>query len=138
MKPRELEYSRTFNLGDFQSERITLKVDLDETEDLDESYRTLKARVFKLQQEGDLLEETKKAVDSDTSISPVKQAFPDDLKTLLIFEETKDAIIIKTKGFLGSQNFAKIGAVVRNLGGNWVSSGKESHFKIPKNHSRKQ
>ena len=44
MKYRELEYSRTFNLGDYQSERITLKIDLDETEDLDECYRTTKAR----------------------------------------------------------------------------------------------
>lgn len=132
MKYRELEYSRTFNLGNYQSEHITLKADLDETEDLDESYRTLKARVFKLQQEGGLLKETKKAVDSDASLSPVKQNFPDDLKALLIFEETKDAVIIKTKGFLGSANFAKIGAVVRNLDGEWISAGKESHFKIPK------
>lgn len=132
MKYRELEYSRNFNLGNYESERITLKVDLDETEDLDESYRTLKARVFKLQQEGDLLEETKKAVDSDASLSPVKQAFPEDLKALLIFEESKDAVIIKPKEFLGSANFAKIAAVVRELKGEYISAGKKSHFRIPK------
>lgn len=65
MKYRELEYSRTFNLGSFQSERIGLTVDLDETENLDENFRTLKAIVFRLHQEGELLEDSKVAVEAD-------------------------------------------------------------------------
>ena len=130
MNYRELEYSRTFNLGDYQSERITLKIELDENEDLDESYRSLKASVFKLQQEGCLIENTKRVVEIDKHLEPLKQKFPSELAALLIFSETKDAVIIKTKGFLGTANFAKIGAVVRNLGGEWISSGKDSHFKI--------
>lgn len=135
MKYRELEYSRTFNLGDYQSERISLTVDLDEIEiakhekeirsklplgstarlsvnraveilrelkreergepieepdleeaeesqqlkefltryakalkkieNLDESFRTLKATVFRLQSEGELLEDTKKAIENE-------------------------------------------------------------------------
>ena len=64
MKPRVLEYGRTFNLGDYESERITLTVDLDETEDMDEAFRTTKARVFHLHEEGKLLEESKAVVES--------------------------------------------------------------------------
>ena len=132
MNYKELEYSRTFNLGDYQSERITLKIDLDETEDLDESFRTLKAKVFNLQQKGKLIKETKKSIELDKQVEPLKQKFPSELAALLIFSETKDAVIIKPKEFLGSANFAKIGAVVRNLKGEYVSAGRESHFKIQK------
>mgnify|MGYP001122195793 CR=1 FL=1 len=73
MKYRELEYSRTFNLGDFQSERITLKADLDETENLDDSFKTLKATVFRLQNEGKLIEESRKVVRSDKRPERIKQ-----------------------------------------------------------------
>jgi len=132
MKYRELEYSRNFNLGNYESERITLKIDLDENEDLDESYRTLKATVFRLQQEGGLIEDSKKVVEADKRLDSVRKAFPEELKKLLIFEESKDTVIIKTKGFLGSNNFAKIAAIVRNLSGEYVSAGKESHFKLPR------
>ena len=132
MKYKELEYSRNFNLGNYESERITLKVDLDETEDLDESFRTLKATVFRLQKEGGLIEDSKKVVEADKRLETVKKAFPQDLANLLFFEETKDAAIIKPKEFLGSQNFAKIAAVVRELKGEYISAGKESHFKIPR------
>ena len=130
MKYRELEYSRTFNQGNYESERITLKVDLDEAEDIDESYRTLKAAVFKLQSKGEIIDDSKKAVETDKKLEPIKKAFPPELANLLIFEETKDFVIIKTKGFLGSANFAKIASVVRELGGNYISAGKDSHFKI--------
>lgn len=65
MKYRQLEYSRTRNLGNFESERIGLTVDLDETEDLDEAFRTTKAKVFHLHEEGALLEESKTAVEAD-------------------------------------------------------------------------
>jgi len=132
MKYRELEYSRTNNLGNYESERITLKVELDETEDLDESYKTLKATVFRLQKEGGLIEDSKKVVEADKRLETFKKAFPQDLANLLVFEESKDAVIIKPKEFLGSANFAKIASVVRELKGEYVSAGKESHFRIPR------
>jgi len=65
MKYRELEYSRTFNLGQYESERIGLRVDLDEIEDIDETFKTMKGRVFKLHEEGRLLEDSKAAVEAD-------------------------------------------------------------------------
>ena len=132
MKYRELEYARTFNRGNYESEKITLKAELDETEELDESFRTLKATVFRLQTEGKPIEDSKKAVESDKKLEPIKKAFPDDLSNLLIFEEQENFVIIKPKEFLGSANFAKVGAIVRELKGEYVSAGKQSHFKIMK------
>ena len=130
MRFRELEYSRTFNLGHYQSEHITLKADLDETEDLTESFKTLKFAVFRLHKEGEQIEETKKIVEADERLEPVRKAFPQDLASLLVFEEKQDSIIVKPKEFLGSDNFAKIASIVRNLGGEYISQGRQSHFRI--------
>ncbi|MFX0199459.1 MAG: hypothetical protein ACFFCW_25335 [Candidatus Hodarchaeota archaeon] len=64
MSPRRLEYSRTFNLGNYESEKIGLTIDLDEMEDLDEAFRTTKAKIFHLFEEGNLLEESKEAIEA--------------------------------------------------------------------------
>jgi hypothetical protein len=62
----------------------------------------------------------------------VKMMFPEDLEGLLGFEEKDDYIIIKPRQFLGSDNFAKIASIVRGAGGDYVSAGKASHFRVPK------
>ena len=66
------------------------------------------------------------------TISDVKTLFPSDLGRLLIFEDTEEYITIKTRRFLGSDNFSKIAAIVRSIDGEYVSAGKDSHFKVPK------
>ena len=65
-------------------------------------------------------------------IKDVKQAFSSELAGMLLFEETGKFVIVKPRRFLGSDNFAKIAAVVRDLGGEYVSAGRNSHFKIVK------
>ena len=47
-------------------------------------------------------------------------------------QEKDDTIILKPKSFLGSEDFAKIAHIVRTNKGEYISAGKESHFKIPK------
>ena len=66
-------------------------------------------------------------------INDVKQAFSPELAGMLLFEQSGKFIIVKPRRFLGSDNFAKIAAVVREIGGEYVSAGRNSHFKIPKN-----
>ena len=130
MKITGIDYERLFPLGQYENERITLHADVDVTENPFDVFKDLKATVFQLHGEGKLLEESKKVVESDKRLEHVKKAFPDDLRNLLIFEEQENMVIIKPKEFLGSANFAKIGAVVRELKGEYVSAGRESHFKI--------
>jgi len=74
----------------------------------------------------------KAEISSSGMIKQVKNNFPKNLAELLTFEIKDDCAIIKPKRFLGSNNFAKIAAIVRNLSGEYVSAGKESHFKIPR------
>ena len=69
-------------------------------------------------------------------IKDVKQAFSSELAGMLLFEETGKFVIVKPRRFLGSDNFAKIAAVVRDLGGEYVSAGRNSHFKIVKQDSK--
>ena len=66
------------------------------------------------------------------ALEDAKTLFPEDLENLLSFEEKDDYIIIKPRQFLGSDNFSKIASAVRQAGGEYVSAGKASHFKVPK------
>jgi hypothetical protein len=66
------------------------------------------------------------------SIEDIRMAFPEDLEHLLSFEEKGDYIIVKPRQFLGSENFAKIASAVRGIGGEYISAGRDSHFRVPK------
>ena len=66
------------------------------------------------------------------SLQDIRMAFPEDLENLLSFEERDDYIIVKPKQFLGSENFAKVASAVRGLGGEYISAGRDSHFRVYK------
>ena len=66
------------------------------------------------------------------SLDEMRMSFPEELEARLSFEEKGDYIIIKPKQFLGSENFAKIASAVRGMGGEYISAGKDSHFRVPK------
>jgi len=66
------------------------------------------------------------------AIDDIKMMFPEDLENLLSFEEKEDYIMIKPRQFLGSENFAKIASAVRGIGGEYISAGKASHFRVPR------
>ena len=70
--------------------------------------------------------------DKKKSIEDIRMAFPEDLENLLSFEEKDDYIMIKPRQFLGSENFAKIASTVRGMGGEYISAGKDSHFRVTK------
>jgi hypothetical protein len=75
---------------------------------------------------------TPEVYEKKMSIEDIKTMFPEDLENLLSFEEKEDYIMIKPRQFLGSDNFAKIASIVREIGGDYISAGKESHFRVPK------
>jgi len=66
------------------------------------------------------------------TIESVQTWFPKDLKKMLTFEDLEDYIMIKPRQYLGSENFAKIASIVHDNGGEYISAGKESHFRVPK------
>ena len=66
------------------------------------------------------------------TIDDIKALFPKDLEEMLMFEEAEEDIVVKPRQFLGSENFAKIASIVRDAGGEYISAGRESHFRIPR------
>jgi len=75
---------------------------------------------------------TPESREQKTAIEDIRMMFPEDLEDLLSFEEKEEYIIIKPRQFLGSENFAKIASIVRGIGGDYISAGKESHFRVPR------
>ncbi len=67
-----------------------------------------------------------------SDLNRVQNAFPPELKALLRFEEADDFVIVKPRRFLGSENFAKIASIIRDVGGEYISAGRESHFRVKK------
>ena len=68
------------------------------------------------------------------TIEDAQKVFPSDLARMLYFEETDEYIIIRPRQYLGSDNFAKIASIIRDqLKGEYVSAGRESHFRVPRN-----
>jgi len=65
-------------------------------------------------------------------LSRVRNSFTDEYQEMLKFTDEGDYIKIATRKFLGSDNFAKIASIVRSLGGEYISAGKNSHFKVEK------
>jgi hypothetical protein len=63
----------------------------------------------------------------------IKVMFPNDLEAMLEFKENEEYVIIRPRRYLGSEFFAQIASIIRDAGGEYISAGKDSHFKIPKN-----
>jgi hypothetical protein len=120
------------------------KTNLDElTRKIDELLNVLKVISGDLTEVSKSLKEIKEpAVASTISVTQasekkqgtkaVKEEFSPELEGMLTFEDKGNYIIVRPRRFLGSDNFAKIASVVRNLGGEYISAGKNSHFKVPK------
>jgi hypothetical protein len=70
--------------------------------------------------------------DKSKTLEDIRMMFPEDLDNLLNFEEKPDYIMIKPRQFLGSENFAKIASTVRGIGGEYISAGRDSHFRVYK------
>jgi hypothetical protein len=72
------------------------------------------------------------AAPKSQNVEDIRMMFPQDLESMLLFEDKDDYIMIKPKQFLGSENFAKIASTVRGIGGEYISAGRDSHFRVYK------
>jgi hypothetical protein len=68
-------------------------------------------------------------------IRTVEQArllFPEELDAKLSFEDKDTYIEVKPKQFLGSNYFAEVAGIVRAAKGEYISAGRDSHFRVYK------
>jgi hypothetical protein len=61
----------------------------------------------------------------------IEAQFPEELRELLDFRFADDCMLIKPKKFLGGDLFPKVASIVRAIGGEYISAGTDSHFKVP-------
>lgn len=79
-----------------------------------------------------------KALDSLAEYGGAVKNFPatlfseQDVSKLEIIEKD-DCWIIKPRKYLGSNTFRRVSGAVREANGEYVSQGKDSHFRVPKN-----
>ena len=66
-----------------------------------------------------------------SEVDRIRNGFPDDLQKLLDFYEKGNYVIAKPKRYLATE-FSAVADIVKELGGDYISAGKESHFRIPK------
>lgn len=72
-----------------------------------------------------------------SSIEDIKIKFPKELEELLEFEEYPELVTVRGKRFLETGDFRKVSAIVKSLGGEYVSNGAKSHFKVPRQQASK-
>ena len=65
-------------------------------------------------------------------VEDVRMMFTKELEEMLRFEDEEGFIKITPRQYLGSDNFAKIASIIRGAGGEYVSAGRDSHFRVPK------
>ncbi len=65
-------------------------------------------------------------------VEDIRMMFSKELEELLSFEDAGGFIKVKPRQYLGSDNFAKIASTIREAGGEYISAGRDSHFRIPK------
>jgi hypothetical protein len=65
------------------------------------------------------------------NIEQAKGLFVEALRDLLTFEQQGEYIIIKPRQYLESENYSEVLRIVQANKGEYVSAGKESHFRIP-------
>jgi len=76
--------------------------------------------------------EAQKGGEKVLTVEEAKKLFPDDMRGYLKFMDTSEYIVLEPRQYLGAENFKRIADVVREAGGDYVSAGKDSHFRIPK------
>jgi len=75
-----------------------------------------------------------RAAKPEVTVEEVLRTLPKP-KELVEYVKVEDAgthIIITPRQYLGSENFAKVANVIKTLGGEYISAGKDSYFSIPK------
>lgn len=76
-------------------------------------------------------EQTPRIKEILAALEPVKDILIIDIESSAMF------VMVKPSSFLGPENFSKVAQIIRSIGGQYVSAGKNTHFEIPKAPLRK-
>jgi len=135
----KVSMTRKFNIGNFETLDLGVEALIGENDTAYQVFSNLKDVIDNYYQStvGTLqvrLAATQPQVKPKIeAASDYQQKFPIELQKKLSFTEKGGSTIIKPLEFLGSENYKKIVVLVKELGGEYVSAGKDSYFRIPSN-----
>jgi len=143
MNITKASYSRKFNLGNYESMDVSAEADLAPDDSVLDVWTVLrdnaefwfndqKNKKPNPRQEQPPTTQSNQATKTTQSTEDrIRQAFPTNLEALLEFKQANRIVLIKPKNFLGSEIFADISAIVKDLKGAYVSAGRDSHWEVP-------
>jgi len=133
-----VHYSRKTRLADYDMLELGLSIEFDDSvTPVEAGYTSVRDQV-----EAWISEETGKVsgesrekpaeVKPTVTVDSAAKKFPQELKNQLFFEDAGEYVVIRARKYLGQEDFKKIAEIVRSIGGEYVSAGKDSHFRIKK------
>ena len=153
MRITKVSTERLFNLGNYESIRVGAEADLSDNDNPKEVWSILvsNAEMWFIDQQRQKDKEKPAPAEPvkeqhfpndvpNYKISPpqptqpsrnIADAFPEDIRKKLYFKNEGSFWDIAPLEFLGSDNFAKVSSIIRGLKGEYISAGKNSHFRVP-------
>jgi hypothetical protein len=112
-----------------ESKTISLEEILNKLANIESACDQLKQYVFMFKHANDPMRQSLAINEISPSQFP---QFPAEIGSMLFFTDEKEYVKVRPRQFLGSDTFAKVAGIIRSLGGEYVSAGKSSFFKLPK------
>ena len=66
------------------------------------------------------------------TMEKVVSSIPTKVREKLLFEEDDEEIRVKPQEFLGRDDFRTVASTIRELGGEYISAGRSSYFRVPR------
>ena len=66
------------------------------------------------------------------TMEKVVSSIPAKIREKLVFEEDDEEIRVKPQEFLGRDDFRTVASKIQDLGGEYISAGRSSYFRVPR------
>ena len=145
MNITKVSYSRKFSLGNYETLDLSVEAALNEKDNPLEVWNILadNTEMWYISEKNKKEKSASTAPTTTTSApatqQPKEQArnidilkeFTEEQENRLTAKREGNAWIITPKQFLGTEMFAQISATIRSLHGEYISAGKDSHWRVP-------
>jgi hypothetical protein len=139
MNITKVSYSRKFSLSNYENLDLSIEAQLGEKDNPLEVWSILadnaemwfiSERNKKAKPQTAPQQPAPQAKPATQTIESIRKKFPAGIESKIDFAEKNGYIIIKSKQFLDSEAFREVLDTVLSLGGEYVSAGKDTHWRV--------